>query len=125
VIHLDTSFFIRALVPGSVEDRALRRWLKQGEVLAMCTIAWAELLCGPLSAAHRELAARVVTERRSFSEHDAEVAARLFNAAGRRRGRLADCMIAAAALDADAPLATSNPGDFEKLVPFGLEIRTE
>lgn len=37
MIHLDTSFLIRALVRGSVEDNSLRAWLHAGERLAMST----------------------------------------------------------------------------------------
>ena len=49
MIHLDTSFLIRALDPGSPEDLELRGWIREGETLGMSTVAWAELLCGPLA----------------------------------------------------------------------------
>jgi len=70
VIHLDTSFLILALAPGSPED----------------------------------------------------LAARLFNDTGRRRGSLADCMIAATAIQAGAALATANPRDFARFSAAGLEL---
>jgi predicted nucleic acid-binding protein len=122
MIHLDTSFLIRALVRDSAEDRALRRWLKGGEPLGMSAVAWAELLCGPLEESHLELAIRVVSRRVAFLEEDAAVGARLFNESGRRRGSLMDCMIAASALRAGEPLATANVGDFRKFAAFGLKI---
>ena len=124
MIHLDTSFLIRGLVQGSAEDQKLRQWLRSGELFAMSTIAWAELLCGPLDAVHARLATAVVAERVPFEEHEAEVAAALFNHSGRRRGSLADCMIAATALVAEAPLATANPDDFAPLAKAGLRIVT-
>jgi predicted nucleic acid-binding protein len=120
MIHLDTSFLIRGLVPGSAQDRALRKWLGEGERLGMSAVAWAELLCGPLAESHRELAARIVPERVPFLEEDAVVGARLFNESGRRRGSLMDCMIAASALRAGEPLATANASDFRRFATQGL-----
>jgi len=63
-------------------------------------------------------------DRQPFTEEDAAVAARLFNISGRRRGTLIDCVIAAVALGADASLATTNPDDFRRLEPAGLQIIT-
>jgi predicted nucleic acid-binding protein len=122
VIHLDTSFLIRALVSGTTQDQALRRWLRRGDAIAMSTIAWAEFLCGPIEPSHVELAARIVTHRLPFDEADAAHTAELFNAAGRRRGSFTDCQIAAVALNADAPLATANPADFRRFTARGLEV---
>jgi len=122
MIHLDTSFLIRGLVRGSAEDRALRKWLKDGEPLGMSAIAWTELLCGPLGESQLELATRVVSERVPFLEGDSLTSARLFNKTGRRRGSLIDCMIAAGALRARVPLATANVADFRRFAAFGLAI---
>jgi predicted nucleic acid-binding protein len=122
VIHLDTSFLIRALASGSPEDGSLRRWLRAGEPLAMSAIAWAEFLCGPLSEEDRSLAVAVVSERVPFTAEDAGLAARLFNESGRRRGSLVDCMIAASALNARASLATANTPDFRRLAASGLVL---
>lgn len=88
----------------------------------MSTIAWTEFLCGPVDANDSAIATRLVTERPAFTDDDAALAAKLFNASGRRRGSLADCMIAAAAIRAEAPLATSNSQDFTRLVAHGLVL---
>jgi predicted nucleic acid-binding protein len=122
MIHLDTSFLIRGLVHGSAEDRALRKWLKEGEPLGMNTVAWTELLCGPLKESLLEHATRVVSQRVAFLEEDSVVSARLFNESGRRRGSLIDCMIAASALRAREPLATANVADFRRFAAYGLAI---
>ena len=122
VILADTSFLIRALVKGTAEDRALRRWLRQAESFSTSAIVWAEFLCGPLGQDELDLAALFVTERLEFAGEDAVVAARFFNEAGRRRGTLIDCMIAATAVRVGAALATANPTDFKRLQPLGLKV---
>ena len=122
MIHIDTSYLIRALHKGTAEDRALRQWLTSGTPLGICSIAWAEFLCGPLNRGDRELAARVLAERVPFGEEHATIAAALFNETGRRRGSLADCMIAAVAIRANEPLATANSEDFERFAPQGLQL---
>ena len=47
--HLDTNFLIIALVPGTREDQRLRQWIRQGLVISMSSVGWAEFLCGPVS----------------------------------------------------------------------------
>jgi predicted nucleic acid-binding protein len=77
-----------------------------------------------VEARHVLLASHVVGEQVPFLGEDATVAAHLFNLSGRRRGSLADCMIAAIALRLDATLATANPEDFRKLQPAGVKVVT-
>lgn len=122
MIHLDTSFLVRALVAGSPEDARLRAWLSAGEALGMSAVAWTEFLCGPVEAADLELVDRIVRDRVAFGEGEATLAARLFNDSGRRRGSFADCMIAASAIRAGAPLATKNPKDFRRFEMAGLAL---
>jgi len=122
VIHLDTSFLIRALVRGSPQDRELRRWLAQGEPVAMSSIAWAEFLCGPVELEASAAVEGFLADRVPFAEGDAVRAAGLFNASGRRRGSLLDCMIAATALRSDASLATANTSDFRPFEGDGLKL---
>lgn len=122
MVHLDTSFLIRALVRGSHEDRALREWLGAGQRIGMSAIAWAEFLCGPIEDAEYELAAEVIKERPAFTAEHAAVSARLFNESGRRRGTLVDCMIAATAMAEGAPIATANVADFRRLAASGLQV---
>lgn len=90
----------------------LRDWLRQRVTMGVSVIAWAEFVCGPVSEIQRDLARRIVGLPVPLVEEDALRAAALFNDGGRRRGSLPDCLIAAAALRADAALATSNPRDF-------------
>lgn len=122
MIHLDTSFLIRALIQGSPQDVLLRRWIRAGEPLGMSAIAWVEFLCGPVDGDQVQLASQIITERTNFSEDHAVIASRLFNASGRRRGTLIDCMIAATAVAADAQLATENVTDFRRFQKSGVQI---
>jgi predicted nucleic acid-binding protein len=82
VIHLDTSFLVRALAAGSREDGRLRSWLSAGEPLEMSAVAWVEFLCGPVEPSGVELIARVVPDPVPFGEGEAVLAARLFNESG-------------------------------------------
>jgi predicted nucleic acid-binding protein len=122
VIHLDTSFFIRAMTVRSAEDRRLRGWLVEGEPIGISAVSWAEFLCGPVEPDDIELATRIVGEPLGLLGADAQLTARLFNLAGRRRGSLMDCMIAATAVRASAALATRNPADFRRFESAGLRI---
>jgi len=122
MIHLDTSFLVHALVPASPADRCLRRWLRDGDELAISSVAWAEFLCGPIGDLDVEFAAEMFREIAAFTAIDSEMSASLFNQGGRRRGSLPDCMIAAVAIRAGASLATGNPRDFRRFVPASLEI---
>jgi len=121
MIHLDTSFLIRALVRHSGEDRRLRTWLAVGTPLSISAIAWAEFLCGPVRPGDADLAAEVLPEPVPLEASDAIMTARLFSLAG-RRGSFVDCMIAAAALRAGASLATANPTDFRRFEAAGLKL---
>jgi predicted nucleic acid-binding protein len=122
VIHLDTSFLVRGLVPGTDEDAALRRWLEQGESVGISTIAWTEFLCGPVESPQIAAVERILDVPTPFAGEDSSRAAGLFNATGRRRGSLLDCMIAAVALRCEARLATSNRADFERFEDRGLTL---
>jgi predicted nucleic acid-binding protein len=55
---------------------------------------------------------------------DATLGAHLFNASGRRRGTLADCLIGAIAINARASLATANATDFARFEQHGLVLET-
>ena len=121
-VHLDTSFLIRALIPDSPENRKLREWIRAGVAVAVSAVAWAEFLCGPLTADELQLAVRIVGPPQDFTSRHATIAARLFNASGRRRGTMMDCMIAAVALGAGSQFATANEADFSRFTEQGLQL---
>ncbi len=121
-MFLDTGFLILGLTPGSSQDAHLRRWLAAGETVRVSIMVWAEFLCGPVSASQTQIATAMVGEPVPLLAVDAARAAELFNAAGRRRGSLADCLIAATALRLGAPLVTENAADFRRFEPMGLQV---
>lgn len=120
MIHLDTSYLIRALVPHSGEHARLRDWAAAQTPLGISAISWTEFLCGPLAVQQVALAARVLGKPVAYTSADAGRAADFFNASGRRRGSLADCMVAATALGNGARLATANVKDFRRFEAAGL-----
>ncbi len=121
-IHLDTSFLIRALVSGSAEAAALRDWIAAGRPLAMSAVAWGELLCGPLDSDDEVLASSLVRTVVPLDADAASLAARLFDASGRRRGSFPDCLVAASCMRSGAALATANPSDFRRFAESGLVL---
>lgn len=122
MIHLDTSFLIRALGRGSREDLALRAWLGAGERLGISAVAWGEFLCGPVEPDSAALAAEIVGDPVPLDRAAAALAADLFNQAGRRRGTMMDCFIAASALTSGARFATTNEADFRRFSAAGLAL---
>lgn len=122
MIHLDTSFLIKALRPGSPESEKLETWARADETITMSSVAWTEFLCGPLDAGAASVAAMLVDRRLDYTVEMAEVAARLFNGTGRRRSSLTDCMIAAAAIAEDTAIATSDVQDFARFEQHGLML---
>jgi len=88
----------------------------------MSVVGWAEFLCGPISESNLALAERIVKERVPMLEEDAAIGAKLFNASGRRRGSLPDCLIAATAIRIAAPLATTDLPDFRPFEKSGLRL---
>jgi predicted nucleic acid-binding protein len=123
--HLDASFLVHALRKGTRADALLREWLRKSEPIGISAMAWTEFCCGPLEPQDLEIARRLVAEPEPVRADDAERAATLFNDTGRRRGSLADCIIAAVALRLKAPLATDNVAEFRRFERFGLRIVAE
>jgi len=122
VIHLDTSFLIRSLEVHSPQGNQTRAWVSSKIVLRVSAVCWAEFLCGPFEPSRILPLLDVFGEPIPFTAPDAEQASKLFNSTRRRRGSLADCMIAAIAIREGAHLATTNASDFARFQRFGLTL---
>jgi predicted nucleic acid-binding protein len=120
-IHIDTSFLLRALQPQTAASAQLAAWIGEGRDVHMSAMAWTEFLCGPLTDAQRDGVRRLLGDALPILARHGERAAQLFNASGRRRGSLADCLIAAVAIDAEAPLATTD-ASFARFDAHGLQM---
>lgn len=123
MIHLDTNVLIGLAAADSAILRTVGKWLEADEKLAVSSVAWFEFLCGPLERDAMELIEQVIAGRIvAFNEEQGERAADLFNSAGRQRASRWDSMIAAAAIESRAQLATRNRADFARFKPYGLEL---
>ncbi|MES2177640.1 MAG: PIN domain-containing protein [Gemmatimonadota bacterium] len=119
-IHLDTNFLVALASDDSRATGAVTQWLHEDREIHVSAVAWAGFLCGPVTdiATLQALLPPPV----AFEADDAAKAAALFNATGRRSRSLQDCMIAAAAIRANAELATMDMKGFRRYEQFGLRI---
>jgi predicted nucleic acid-binding protein len=86
-------------------------------------IVWYEFLIGPLEPQEADLARAFIQGRIvAMSEADAELAAQIFNEAGRQRTLKTDALIAATAIHAGAELVTLNEADFLPFTEQGLHL---
>jgi predicted nucleic acid-binding protein len=94
-----------------------------GEHVSCSVLAWAEYSCGPLSSEERELSWQLIEGSPvPLDGFIAELGAQFFNSTGRRRGSLADCLIAATAVNEDAVFLTLNRRDFLPFESLGLKL---
>ncbi len=117
MIHLDTSVLIDSLTGPRRSAPALRRTIDRGERILFSTIVLYEWLRGQRSAA--ELNAQEGLFPRAaavpFGSDEARIAADLYRAITRGRGREIDLAIAAIAMAQNASLWTLNIEDFRDI----------
>lgn len=122
MIHFDTNALI-ALPQWARQGRPVVKRVARGEAAAACALVWYEFLLGPLADGETDLAHAFLGGRiEPVVAEDAALAAKLFNAAGRRRTLKTDALIAALAIRAEADFVTINVADFEPFVPHGLRL---
>jgi predicted nucleic acid-binding protein len=122
MIHVDTNVLVGFVKPDE-RFQPLRTALREGELLAVSAVAWQEYMCGPFPpGAPQRLLTLLQGRVIPLERESAELAAVLYNATGRRRGKNADCMIAAIAMQANATFFTFNAADFRPFEPYGLRL---
>lgn len=123
MILLDTNYLIRMLLADSAEAGRVQGWMAADEEFCTSGVAWYEFVCGPVDEAGIALVQAILTDRiLPFTADQATESGRLFNATGRQRRLRVDSMIAAAAIVANARLATDNLADFSAFCPHGLRL---
>ncbi len=120
MIDLDANFLVKIL--RTEDSQRLVRWASPSQEINISAIAWAEFLCGPLAPTDQAQARGLIDKIEPLIDADAELAAQLFNATGRRLRSMPDCMIAAIAIRRGAALATLNVHDFKRFHRFGLRL---
>lgn len=124
-LHLDTNALIALADPMLPLFQLASERIGTGDLPAACAVAWHEFVRGPVSeedVAHVDevLGGRIL----ALDREAAERAATLFRATGGRRASTADCLIAAAAIQAGAVLLTANRADFIRFESHGLRLLT-
>jgi predicted nucleic acid-binding protein len=117
LIHLDTSVLIDALTGPRRSARALRALIEDGERIALSSLVlyeWRRGLRRPEELAAQE-ALFPAEEAAPFGAAEAAVAAELYRALSRPRGREIDLAIAACAITHRARLWTLNVRDFRDI----------
>lgn len=122
MIHFDTNALIY-LPQWARDGHPVVERVAAGEPAAVCALVWYEYCCGPLAEGEAELTHAFLQGRvLSVDEESARLAAKIFNATGRKRQTRTDTLIAACAIRADAEFVTANISDFEQLVEHGLRL---
>jgi len=114
LIHLDTSVLVDSLTGPRRSADSLRGALERGERVLLSAVVLYEWLRGPRR--DEELAAQEAlfptATAVAFGPEEALIAARLYGAVARPRGREIDLAVAACAMAQTAALWTLNARDF-------------
>ena len=121
-VHVDTSALVDALTGPRRSLDVLIGLTEEGHRLSISAIVLYEWLRGPRTRAELAVQEDLFPRERAvpFGAEQAAVAARLYGAVKRPRGREIDLAVAACALHDGALLWTLNPADFRDLPNLGL-----
>lgn len=121
-VHIDSSALIDALTGPRRSLDVLVRLADEGHRLALSSIVLYEWLRGPRTHAELTVQEELFPHDRTvvFGADQAVIAARLYGAVKRPRGREIDLAVAACALHDGAALWTLNRADFRDLPGLSL-----
>lgn len=121
-VHVDTSALVDALTGPRRSLDVLVRLTGEGHRLSISTLVLYEWLRGPRTRVELSVQEELFPRARTvpFAAEQAAMAARLYAAAARPRGREIDLAIAACALHDGAALWTLNPADFRDVANLTL-----
>jgi predicted nucleic acid-binding protein len=114
IVHVDTSALIDALTGPRRSLDTLARLVDQGNRLVVSTLVLYEWLRGPRTRAELAAQQELFPDEGAvvFGAAEAALAARLYRALPRGRGRAVDLAVAACAIANEAAFWTLNPADF-------------
>lgn len=122
-IHFDTNYLIYFVGGGDPKViESVEEWLREGRMLQISAMAWAEFHCGPLTPEENEIASSLIHSVLPVTVELATQAGQLFQKTGRRSRSLPDCIIAATALRDGVSVATVNKDDFQPFLAHGLTL---
>jgi predicted nucleic acid-binding protein len=114
LVHLDTSVLVDAFTGPRRSLSRVGAATTDGHVLAFCALVEYEWLRGPRTEQEVETVRRFFGDRSvvAFGVREARTASALYRQVKRARGRQADLVVAACALENNARLWTLNEKDF-------------
>lgn len=122
-VYLDTNYLIYFVGGGDPKViESVEEWLREGRMLHVSAMAWAEFQCGPLTPEENEIASSLIHSVIPVTVELATQAGQLFQKTGRRSRSLPDCIIAATALRDGVSVATVNREDFQPFLVHGLTL---
>ena len=123
-VHVDTSALVDALIGPRRSLDVLIGLAEQGHRLSLSAIVLYEWLRGPRTRAELAVQEDLFPRARAvpFGAEQAAIAARLYRAVKRPRGREIDLAVAACALHDGAALWTLNRADFRDIAELTLIV---